>query len=74
MTECNRDFIAKLCLIEEYAAVAGNEAQVGSVKNYLRQIELTATLLRARLEMEFVHVIATTPATPADYPDKDRLR
>lgn len=65
------DFVAKLRQIEESTFIAAGEAQVGSVKDHLRQVALIARTLRSRLEMGSVQVIAAPPVSPASYPDED---
>jgi len=72
MTDDQGDFVAKLRHIEEFATIAGAEAQVGSVKNHLRQIGLIARTLRSRLEMRTARVISTPLNRPGENSDNDR--
>ena len=71
MTDDHGDFLAKLRQIEEFSAIAGAEAQVGSVKNHLRQIGLIARTLRSRLEMGTARVIAASGNRPAQNSDNE---
>ena len=61
----NRDFVAKLCQIEEQANAAIAELQVGMLKTRMQHIVVLAKTLRGRLEFGAVAVVRIDPDATA---------